>query len=276
MPSVTAAEVRCPGCERGFLAGWERSDEVRCLECSSSYPVQDAVIDLLPNESMHRSLAQRSMEAEPIVRIYESRLWRRGPHIALILGISFEGEMRLILRAAELTGAERILDLACGPGIYTRSLARQVSAGSVVGLDLSLPMLRYASRRVREQGLENVLLIHGNALNLPFPPDHFDVVNCCGALHLFPDVPRALREIHRVLRPSGRFTVATFRRSEGRFAEVRAAVRRRLYGLDAFSPNDLESRLREAGLSEMQCHHARRAWLIVSARKAAKEVAASA
>ena len=101
MPSVTAAEVRCPACERGFLAGWERSNEARCVECSSSYPVQDAVIDLLPNESMQRSLAQRSMEAEPIVRIYESRLWRRGPHIALILGISFEGEMRLILRAAE-------------------------------------------------------------------------------------------------------------------------------------------------------------------------------
>ena len=267
MPSVTAAEVRCPACERGFLAGVERSDEVHCVECSSSYPVQDAVIDLLPNESMQRSLAQRSMEAEPIVRIYESRFWRRGPHVAFFLGIPFEEEMRLILRAAQLTGAEKILDLACGPGIYTRSLARQISAGSVVGLDLSLPMLRYASRRVREEGLENVLLIHGNALNLPFPPDHFDVVNCCGALHLFPDVPRALREIHRVLRPSGRFTVATFRRSDGRVARLRAATRRRLTGLDAFSSRDLESLLQAAGLSDVQCHHARAAWLIMSARK---------
>jgi SAM-dependent methyltransferase len=207
------------------------------------------------------------MEAEPIVRIYESRLWRRSPYVALLTGITFERELELILRVADLTGADRILDLACGPGIYTRPFAQRAPAGSVVGLDISLPMLRYASRRARRERVENVLWIHGAALNLPFPEGHFDLVNCCGALHLFPDVARVLSEVHRVLKPTGRFTVAAFRRAEGRFAEVRAAVRRRLYGIDAFSPDDLESRLQQAGLSEIQCHHARRAWLIMSARK---------
>jgi SAM-dependent methyltransferase len=212
-------------------------------------------------------MAQISMEAEPIVRIYESRLWRRGPHVALVLGISFEREQELILRAGALTGSERILDLACGPGIYTRPFARQVPAGSVVGLDLSLPMLRYGSRRVREEGLRNVLLVHGTALSLPFAPDHFDLVNCCGALHLFPDARRALGEVHRVLKPGGRFTVAAFCRSDGRIATLRNTVRRRLSGIDAFSPRDLASRFREAGLDGIECLHAKAAWLIMSARK---------
>jgi len=229
--------------------------------------VSDGILDLLPGAPMRRSLAQISMEAEPIVRVYESRLWRRGPHVALVLGISFEREQELILRAGALTGSERILDLACGPGIYTRPFARRVPAGSVVGLDLSLPMLRYASRRVREQGLHNVLLVHGTALGLPFAPDHFDLVNCCGALHLFPDARRALAEVHRVLKPGGRFTVAAFRRSDGPVATLRNTIGRRLYGIDAFSPRDLAVRLREAGLDAVECLHARAAWLIMSARK---------
>ncbi len=234
------------------------------------------MIDLLPGEVVRRSLAQRSMEWEPIVRIYESRLWRRSPYVALFLGISFERELDVILRAAQLTGAAKILDLACGPGIYTRPFARGLMGGCVAGLDISLPMLRFASRRAREQSVENVLWIHGTALDLPFPPDHLDLVNCCGALHLFPDVTRALAEVCRVLKPAGRFTVATFRRGEGRAADLRAAARRRLSGLDAFSASDLESRLHAAGLGDVQFHHARRAWLIASARKTDNEVGAGA
>ena len=265
--------VLCPQCGQEFLSrSSSRDEEVRCRSCSATYPVTEGVLDLLPGVPMKPSPAQRTMEAEAIVRIYESRWWRRSALFALLLGISFDREQELILRTAHLTGAETVLDLACGPGIYARPFARAVAAGTVVGLDISLPMLRYASRRAREEGLTNLLLIHGTALDLPFPPAHFDVVNCCGALHLFPDVPRVLREIERVLRPGGRFTVAAFRRSVGRIAAFRATARRRLYGIDAFTPEELESRLVEAGLGDVQCHHARAAWLVMSARKTGREV----
>jgi len=277
VPSIGTGEIRCPGCAVGFLTSEVNGDRaVRCDSCSRSYPVDEGVIDLITDESGERRPAQRLMESNAIIRIYESRLWRRSPYVALLLGISFTREQQLILRAAELTGAERVLDLACGPGIYTRSFARSLPGGSVVGLDLSLPMLRFASRRAGKQRIDNVLWIHGTALDLPFWPEHFDVVNCCGALHLFPDVTRAVAEVCRVLKPAGRFTVAAFRRAEGRFAAARAAARRRLSGLDAFSAGDLESRLHKAGLRDVQFHHARRAWLIASARKTSEEVAAGA
>ncbi len=228
----------------------------------------EGVIDLLPGVSMKPSPAQRTMESEAIVRIYESRWWRRSALVTLLLGISFEQEQELILRTANLQKTDTVLDLACGPGIYARPFARQVPAGTVVGLDISLPMLRYATRRAREEGLSNLLLIHGTALELPFPADRFDLVNCCGALHLFPDVPRVLREIERVLKPGGCFTVAASRHRSGRVAEVASALRRRVIGLDSFSPAELESRLVDAGFETVQCHHAKRIWLIMSARKA--------
>lgn len=211
------------------------------------------------------SLAQRAMESEAIVRVYESRLWRRSFVATLAFGISFEGEQRLIGRAAGLSAGATLLDLACGPGIYTRPFARAVAPGLVVGLDLSPAMLLHARRRAREAAIENLALVRGDALHLPFASGRFDVVNCCGALHLFPDADLALREVHRVLKPGGRFTVAAFRRGPGRLGALGSALRRRVLGIASFTALELQSRLAAAGLGEIVCHHAKAQWLIMSA-----------
>jgi ubiquinone/menaquinone biosynthesis C-methylase UbiE len=207
------------------------------------------------------------MESAAIARIYESRLWRRSLIATLALGISFEREQQLIGRAARLSPGDTLLDVACGPGIYTRPFARLVAPGLVVGLDLSPAMLGHARRRARAAGLENLALVRGDALRLPFAGGRFDAVNCCGALHLFPDADLALREVHRVLKPGGRFTVAAFRRRSGRGATLGNALRRRIMGIDAFTPTELQARLGAAGLGEIACHHAGAQWLIMSARR---------
>jgi ubiquinone/menaquinone biosynthesis C-methylase UbiE len=205
------------------------------------------------------------MESDAIVRVYESRLWRRSLIATLALGISFERERELIGRAARLSPGDVLLDLACGPGIYTRPFARQVAPGLVVGLDLSPAMLRHARSRARAANLQNLALVRGDALHLPFAGGRFDVVNCCGALHLFPDSDLALREVHRVLKPGGRFTVAAFRRGSGRWATLGSTLRRRIMGIDSFTPAELEARLGAAGFGEVACHHAGAQWLIMSA-----------
>lgn len=215
----------------------------------------------------HRTLAQRAMESPAIVRIYESRLWRRSLIATLAFGISFEREQQLIGRAARISPGLTLLDLACGPGIYARPFARQIAPGLVVGLDLSPAMLRHARRCARAAGLENLALVRGDALHLPFAGERFDIVNCCGALHLFPDADQALREVRRVLRPGGRFTVAVFRRGSSRLATLGNAFRRRVLGIDSFDPAELEARLGAAGLGEIACHHAGAQWLIMSARR---------
>jgi len=161
-----------------------------------------------------------------------------------------------------------MLDLACGPGIYSRPFAQKLSRGYIVGLDLSEPMLDYASSRARDQGLDNLLFIHGNAQELPFPDNEFDVVNCCGAIHLFPDLPRALSEIRRVLKPGGCFTTAAFRNwLPGESSKKFSKWYFQRVGIYHFRPDELEALLKQAGLNNVECHHAKRYWLIMSAVK---------
>jgi len=207
------------------------------------------------------------MESAAVVRIYESRLWRRSFVVRFVLGLSFEREYELILEAARLDAASEVLDLACGSGIYSRPFARALRSGRVVGLDLSRAMLRHAERLAAQERLGNLFFARGDAQQLPFRAARFDLVNCCGALHLFPDAARALAEISRVLRPHGCFTAAVVRRDAGVLAPL-AGVLQRL-GVESFTPHEFGDRLLEAGFEDVRVHHARALWMLASARKAA-------
>lgn len=211
-----------------------------------------------------RGLGQRLMESAPVVAIYESRLWRRNPLVEAAMGIAFADELERIAAAARLDVAARVLDLACGPGIYARPLARRLATGRVVGLDRSPPMLAHARRLRAAEAVANLDLVRGSALDLPFAAGRFDVVNCCGALHLLPDVPRALAEVHRVLVPGGRFTAAVVR------ARRRSRDRRLAgwFGVHAFSRDELIDLLAAAGFAGVAVLHDRGVWMIAAAEKA--------
>jgi len=216
-----------------------------------------------------RSRAQALMEWKPLIEIYESRWWRKGGLFALMTGISFEREYEHVVEALELDGDELLLDLACGSGIYSRPLAGLLDRGRVVGLDLSTPMLSYAAQKTRDRSIGNLALVRGSALDLPFPGDAFDRVNCCGALHLFPDFSKATSEVLRVLRPGGIFTAAVFRNwLPGRVSRKLADRRYRRIGVKNFQPEELASLLVGAGFEGFEFHHAKRYWQIASAVKA--------
>ncbi len=214
-----------------------------------------------------KGFGQRLMEWPPLVAIYESRLWRRSFPFALAAGISFDREIELIGEAAELGRASRVLDLACGSGIYTRPFARRIEGGRVVGLDLSRPMLAEARRRSAREGLANVDLVRGSALDLPFRAASFEVVNCCGALHLFPDPDRALRQIQRVLVPGGRFTAAVIRRGESPRERRNAERQERTIGVHAFGHEEILQRIASAGLARARILHEGRIWMLVTTEK---------
>ena len=267
MPQLRDYQIRCTVCAAGLLASSPQTGQPVCESCGAGFAFNEGFVDLLPEARGRRTLAQITMEWPPLLRIYESTWWRRSPVVARAMGIDFEGEFSLVTDAARLEPGQRVLDLASGPGIYARPLAAAVFPGTVVGLDLSIPMLRLAVEKARDEGVSNLLLVHGDAMELPFEADRFDVVNCCGALHLFPDVDHVLGEVVRVLGPDGRFTVAAFRRRAGATADRLTRLQRRVHGINAFSPEALTAALEKAGLVDPRCHHAAGNWLIMSATK---------
>ena len=263
MKTNTNQLVQCPSCHQGML---QLTDQASCSSCSATYPIENQIINLLPELKERRTIAQLFMESDPIVNIYESTKWRRSKLFGAITGIHFDEEYQLIVRAGNVENASNILELACGPGIYLRPMARETEA-TVVGLDISFPMLRYASKQIAHEGLTNTVLVRGSALELPFKPGTYDLVNCCGALHLFPDVPKVLSEIHKVLSPKGRFTIGAFQQMPGSAGKAMASVRKHLIGVDSFTQESLASLLEKEGFTDIQCHHAKRYWLIMSASK---------
>lgn len=97
------------------------------------------------------------------------------------------------------------LDVCCGTADWAIALGRSVGAdGEVTGLDFSENMLAVGERKVKDSGLRNVGLIHGNAMEIPFDKDRFDYVTIGFGLRNVPDRMKVLKEMQRVVKPGGK------------------------------------------------------------------------
>jgi len=97
----------------------------------------------------------------------------------------------------------RVLDVGCGSGWATRLLAGSASAGRVTGIDISDEMIRLA--RESSAGYANVDFQVAGAEELPFRDSEFTHAFSMESLYYYPDIPKALKEIHRVLSVRGLF-----------------------------------------------------------------------
>src|SRR5439155_5325472 len=98
-----------------------------------------------------------------------------------------------------------VLDLASGTGEPALTLAPLVlPGGTVTATDLLPEILAVAEEQAAQQGRANLRCGVADAGDLPFADASFDRVTCRFGVMFFPDVPRALREVCRVLRPGGR------------------------------------------------------------------------
>ena len=113
----------------------------------------------------------------------------------------------VLLDHAEPGPGEHVLDLGCATGIVARRTAPRVAdEGRVVGLDIDPDMLRVAGERAAAEGVA-VDWREGDATDLDFPDDTFDLVLCQQGLQFFSDPAAALREAARVLVDGGRIAL---------------------------------------------------------------------
>lgn len=100
-------------------------------------------------------------------------------------------------------GAGAVLDVGCGTGEITARLAETFRRATFIGVDLEEPHLERARELCAPFG-SRVQFEPGDALDLPFPEETFDLVVCRHLIQAVPDAGRVLSEITRVLRPGGR------------------------------------------------------------------------
>jgi SAM-dependent methyltransferase len=190
---------------------------------------------------------QRLMLSRLLPKIYQ-RFWRPIGGRLLIGLTGPEEEHRLALEMLSISPGDRVLDVACGPGNFTRDFAAAASGGLVVGLDASESMLGVA---VRDTKSDNVAYVRGDACDLPFCDGSFDAVCCFAALYLIEEPMRAIAEITRVLAPGGRVALLTSCHRGSLSATATNRVVRGLSGVRIFDRGELTQALADDGLVDV-------------------------
>lgn len=112
--------------------------------------------------------------------------------------------IRHSIRDLDLTG-KRIIDIGCGRGGACSYLARYHAPAAIRGIDLSADNIRFCKEFLH---FDNVSFAEGDAQNLAYGDDSFDVVLNIQSSYCYPDLGRFFREVARVLRPGGVFCYA--------------------------------------------------------------------
>jgi SAM-dependent methyltransferase len=216
---------------------------------------RNGYLDLIGGKDLESTgPVQDLMRTGVVSQIYE-RWWRPalGRFAKGIFGPGMADEYRIARLLLGLSPGDGVLDVACGPGNFSRQFARTVGdTGLVVGIDASKPMLERAVRDSAEIGADNLVFVRGNAVDLPFKERTFDGVCCFAALHLFSAPEQALDRMRAVLMPGGR--IALFTTCRGRSAPLRTfeSVIGSRSGMRMFEQDEITGALERRGFVEIR------------------------
>jgi ubiquinone/menaquinone biosynthesis C-methylase UbiE len=208
--------------------------------------------DLIDEDLPSTGPTQDLMTTRLVPRIYE-RYWRPalGRVAKGLTGPGMDEEVRIARLLMGLSPGDTVLDVACGPGNFSREFARTVGeSGLVVGIDGSRTMLERGAAEVAGSEIRNLALIRGDAVRLPFRDAGFDGVCCFAALHLFAEPMDALTEMARVLAPGGRIALMTSVRRQIAIPPLKPVLER-ASGMRVFESDEIVSELRLRGFREI-------------------------
>ena len=135
--------------------------------------------------TVFQNISQKYDRLNNIISFEQHKVWRK--HVMSTMNVQ---------------KGSKALDVCCGTADWTIALSEAVgSKGQVTGLDFSENMLEVGKQKTAS--LDNIQLVHGDAMNLPFDDNSFDYVTIGFGLRNVPDYLSALKEMQRVLKPGG-------------------------------------------------------------------------
>jgi demethylphylloquinol methyltransferase len=128
---------------------------------------------------------------------------------------------QMAVKWCDLQPGDRVLDICCGSGDVALMLAERIGTqGHVTGLDFAAAQLQVAAQRqvrLNPRTTAPIDWVQGDALNLPAEADRFDGITMSYGLRNITDIPMALQEIRRVLKPSAKAAILDMHRPENPF-----------------------------------------------------------
>lgn len=132
----------------------------------------------------------------------------------LSVGIDVSWRKKVVAMVAQ-DNPETILDVATGTGDLAIALAKKNPQAKITGFDLSNGMLEHGRVKVAEKNLsDQIEMIQGDAENMPFDDNTFDAITVAFGVRNFETLEKGLKEIHRVLKPGGKFVILEFSQPE--------------------------------------------------------------
>lgn len=131
----------------------------------------------------------------------------------LSMGIDVQWRKKVV-KSVQRSKPQRILDIATGTGDLAIQMAKATDA-KITGFDLSAGMLEVGKKKIAKENLsERIEMIQGDAEKMPFDNDVFDVITVAFGVRNFEHLNVGLAEIHRVLKPGGKFIILEFSQPE--------------------------------------------------------------
>lgn len=151
---------------------------------------------------------------------------------------------KLFLKQVPIGSGDSILDIGCGAGRSLSILAEKVPQGKVYGMDYSPEMVRMASKLNRQLiSKDRVEVIQASVSTMPFEDSLFDLVVASETIHFWPDIPKDLGEVYRVIKPSGHLVIVNkYARNEKEAAKLEKYF-------NLHSPEDFRKALEGAGFT---------------------------
>lgn len=141
-----------------------------------------------------------------------------------------------------------MLDIGCGGGATLRRLLKRSKGAKVYGIDISEESVVKAKKVNIDVLDKQVFIAQGSAENLPYADGMFDLVTAVETVYFWPRLPHCLQEVRRVLKSGGRFAIMV------EVVDAGSMWTNVVEGMTAYSPDELQEMLDEAGFVETEIH----------------------